>query len=335
MDYKILTKTLVYVLRHKPEDYGLVLDNEGFVSINDLIIAMNNKKKFERDIVKDEIINIVNTDYKERFEIKNEKIRAIYGHTNGIETIKEENEPPEFLYYGVVEDDLIGIAKQGIKCKTGQYIHFSSDFETALQTAQRKKGRPVIFKILAQKAFKDKVKFYKITNKIWLCKDLPLLCYIEQTEYVIFLERTDSDVLKLRSFGPNRMIDEKIEVYSGETQLSKNGIRVFPSIQENKDTFFKKIHKFAQIYNYKNYLRVKLSLNDCKGNYLHTELVNVENNIIKTLAPIFYCNNVSKIKNDCININMKNSRKVGHILFLGLILFRKKHPEIEEIENVN
>ena len=47
MDYEILTKTLVYVLRHKPEDYCLVLNNEGFVSINDLIIAIKNKKSLK------------------------------------------------------------------------------------------------------------------------------------------------------------------------------------------------------------------------------------------------------------------------------------------------
>jgi len=47
MDYEILTKTLIYVLMRKSENYGLVLDNEGFISINDLITAIKNKKSLK------------------------------------------------------------------------------------------------------------------------------------------------------------------------------------------------------------------------------------------------------------------------------------------------
>ena len=150
-------------------------------------------------------------------------------------------------------------------------------------------------------------------------------------DFIIFTERTIQDVYKIRCVGPTRTIRENLEVYHGKKLLSENAICVYPLFDEDKERFFKVMQRYAEVYKLKNYIRVKLFQNDTNENYLHIDLIDVENKTANPLPPIRFCDNVKDIKDGFINVITENSRYVGHILFLGLGAFRFNHPEIEEI----
>lgn len=331
MDYIRLSRILAYILRHHPEDFGITLDKDGFASTSDLVVAINAAKKFDNDITRDDLVYVNEHDEKQRFEIIGDKMRVLYGHSNGIETIKEPTEPPEYLYHGTSTKAAEEIRKHGIKSMARQFVHLSADIETAIAVGKRRDDNPVVIKILAKKAYKCGIKFYKATDKIWLCRDLKSNSYLEQTEYVIFSERTKEDILKIRCLGPNQVIYENLEIYNGKTLLSKNALCVYPTLGENRERFFEKIYRYAKLYKDKNYIRVKLFPNDKNGAFLHIDLIDVENKIATSLPLTRYCEKVTDIQDGFLNINTEKARYVGHILYMVLGSYRMAHPELDEI----
>ena len=53
-----------------------------------------------------------------------------------------------------------------------QYGYLSEDIETAKMVGKRRDSDPVILYIDTVEAIKAGVKFYKVNDKVWLCKEL-------------------------------------------------------------------------------------------------------------------------------------------------------------------
>ena len=81
-DYLVrLSKTIAHALRHKPEDYGLTLDAEGWVAVDDLLAALQKRFGARRAVSRADIETIMTESEKQRFEIRDSRIRAFYGHS--------------------------------------------------------------------------------------------------------------------------------------------------------------------------------------------------------------------------------------------------------------
>lgn len=84
----------------------------------------------------------------------------------------EQPEPPEFLYHGTAVRFLADIMRDGLKPMSRQYVHISSDLETAVQTGRRH-GKPVVLVIRAKNFVGDGHSLYRSSNGVWLAKDVP------------------------------------------------------------------------------------------------------------------------------------------------------------------
>lgn len=80
MDITKLSKEVSYALRHAPWEYELELDDEGWVSIEQILIALRRDKQWE-SITENDLIEMIDKSDKARHEILNGKIRALYGHS--------------------------------------------------------------------------------------------------------------------------------------------------------------------------------------------------------------------------------------------------------------
>jgi putative RNA 2'-phosphotransferase len=168
MNDKELTKKskfLSLVLRHKPEEIGLELDNHGwaslgslypFISPNDIdeVVAKNNKKRFE---------------YNEN----KTKIRACQGHSIDVDLDLKEIAPPAFLFHGTQTDSLNSIKTDGLKKMKRNHVHLSADKETAKIVAKRRKGSYAILTIASDFMYANGFKFYKSANGVWLTDNVP------------------------------------------------------------------------------------------------------------------------------------------------------------------
>lgn len=169
-----ISKKMSYCLRHNPEKYGLKLDEYGFVDLQDFLNAMNRVHHFQPKLTEMKIREIMHSSDKERFEIKNGRICALYGHSVPGIIKRKKKQPPVILYHGTTHQALPSIMREGLLPMRRQYVHLSTDIPMALSVGKRRDPQPVILQIDAQKAYKDGIDFYVGNDEVWLCDKMPV-----------------------------------------------------------------------------------------------------------------------------------------------------------------
>lgn len=174
MSKKSLTSTsklIALVLRHKPDEIGITLDEHGWANVSELIAGIAKTQPFDMDLLEE----IVSTDEKQRYSFNEDKtlIRANQGHSIPVDVELEEKNPPEFLYHGTGEKYTASIDTQGLIPKSRLYVHLSTDYDTAVKVGSRH-GKPVVYTITAGEMQKSGYAFYQSVNGVWLTKSVPV-----------------------------------------------------------------------------------------------------------------------------------------------------------------
>lgn len=167
------SKFLSYILRHEPQAIGLILDNEGWANIDELIALANQSgKQLDRELIQ----QFVDTSDKKRFTISEDglRIRAAQGHsTTSVAITYPEKTPPEFLYHGTATRFVESIRKEGLKPGDRHYVHLSEQVKTATEVGQRY-GAPQVLIIAALMMHNAGFKFYLADNSVWLTESVPV-----------------------------------------------------------------------------------------------------------------------------------------------------------------
>jgi putative RNA 2'-phosphotransferase len=158
-----VSRYMSYLLRHNPED--LKMDKYGFVDFDELLKKV--KERFQVD--KRLIFEIVEKSDKKRFEIVDDRIRALYGHTIPVELEFEEDKTVKILYHGTTPCAASKILKVGLEPMKRRMVHLSPTVEIAREVGLRRTEKPVVLKVDAEAARKNGVRFYKVTEKVYLC----------------------------------------------------------------------------------------------------------------------------------------------------------------------
>lgn len=172
MNYTELSKEVSYALRHAPWEYELEMDAEGYVSVKQLLAALCMVEKWH-DVDEKDLAKMIEKSPKKRHEIKEDRIRAFYGHTMPMKIVKEEKIPPDILYHGTARRFLAEIKESGLLPQSRQYVHLSQDIETAKNVGKRHDYQPLVLVIDATAAWNEGVKFYYGNEKVWLVDSIP------------------------------------------------------------------------------------------------------------------------------------------------------------------
>ena len=167
---KSLSKFMSLILRHKPEDFGVVLDPEGWTGIDELLEAMNRERPVTRAQLED-VVQQVEPD-KQRFSIEGEEIRANYGHSLAGKITHEAAAPPELLFHGTNTRVLETILEGGLEPMSRQYVHLTPNGELASRVGGRR-GKPVLVTVEAGRAHAAGVVFYRANHAFWLTDRVP------------------------------------------------------------------------------------------------------------------------------------------------------------------
>ena len=169
---KNISKFMSLVLRHKPEEISLVIDNEGWARVDELIYKMNQKGIVVNFQTIDEVVQ---TNDKKRFAFNEDKtlIRASQGHSIEIKLNLPAVTPPDILYHGTAEKYLDSILRTGLHKQSRQHVHLSATVETAKAVGSRH-GKPVILIVNANAMNMDGLKFYLSENNVWLTDAVPV-----------------------------------------------------------------------------------------------------------------------------------------------------------------
>lgn len=169
-DVDATSKFLSMILRHRPQELGIKLDEHGWADVQELIAAMSKTQRFT---MKD-LELIVNTDKKGRYAFNEDKtkIRANQGHSIKVDVELQEEKPPKTLYHGTGEKYVSSIDRRGLIPKSRLYVHMSANRDTAIE-AGRRHGNPVLYLVDAEKMSRDGHKFFLSENGVWLAKTVP------------------------------------------------------------------------------------------------------------------------------------------------------------------
>ncbi len=175
--HKKLSKFLSLILRHKPEEVGLELNNNGWADTSELINKLNQKGK---QIDFETLDLLVQNSDKQRFAFNEDKtkIRANQGHSISIDLGYKQKTPPEFLYHGTASRFMDSIYKQGIQKQNRHHVHLSKDINTAVSVGKRH-GKPVVLKVLAAQMLQEDFVFYESKNGVWLTDEVPTKFFIK------------------------------------------------------------------------------------------------------------------------------------------------------------
>jgi len=157
------------VLRHHPERIGLALDPAGWIEVDALLAAL---AAHGRPLRRSELDRMVSTSDKQRFEVHGGRIRAAQGHSIPIDLGLPAMTPPPVLYHGTVDRFLASIRSHGLEPGSRQFVHLSTDEETAAGVGARR-GRPVVLRIDAAGLHATGAPFYRAANGVWLTKHVP------------------------------------------------------------------------------------------------------------------------------------------------------------------
>ncbi len=158
------------ILRHFPDKFGLEMDENGWVSFESLVKAVRRKYKWaNRWLVK----ALIYSDQKDRYELKDDKIRARYGHSIRVELNDMPLDDSDILYYGTGEEEAQRILDIGLKPVNQVFVHLSRTFEKGEEVARLRTDKPIVIEIDAKKAREDGIRILKANKYIALAKEIP------------------------------------------------------------------------------------------------------------------------------------------------------------------
>ena len=161
-----ISKFLSLILRHKPEEIGLILDKNGWADISQLIELSTAKGVV---ISEQTIFEVVATSDKQRFSISDDGlcIRANQGHSIAVDLELKPLQPPEVLFHGTATRFWASIASVGLSKMNRQHVHLTESVDSALSVGARY-GKPVLLRIDAHKMSNEGHLFYRSENGVWL-----------------------------------------------------------------------------------------------------------------------------------------------------------------------
>lgn len=148
-----VTKTIAFLLRHRPDVGGLTLDEAGFVEVTELAGAVSRLLRVEvavasvRDLVADGSIR--------RVEVQEDRVRAL-DRNQGQPTAV----PPDICYHATTQDQVDRYVSQGhLGGPNGRPLYLSPDEAQAWRAAHRMGSQPRVLYVDTARCRRHGVRF--------------------------------------------------------------------------------------------------------------------------------------------------------------------------------
>jgi putative RNA 2'-phosphotransferase len=166
-------RTLAGVLRHFPENFGLEMDDQGFVNLRDFVRALQRHQRRFHWVRPHHIIAVIETDPKGRYQVSNESIRATYGHSIELDLRLPTDNIPEELYYPITPEEADIILETGLKPSDRKMVHLSKTYGDAMNAGLVRTDDPIILVIDVEGAIADGYAVGRAGRTVYLAKEIP------------------------------------------------------------------------------------------------------------------------------------------------------------------
>jgi putative RNA 2'-phosphotransferase len=166
-----LSRLVALALRHRPEEMGLALDAGGFVPLETLAEALRRQPGWE-SVTQRDLLEMASADPR-RYEVRDGRIRARYGHTVAVAQPGEAAFPPEWLYHGTSPAEAARMAAAGLRPAGRQLVHLSATSMAALEIGKRRAPDAVVVVVFARRAAAAGIEFRRAGHGIFLTARVP------------------------------------------------------------------------------------------------------------------------------------------------------------------
>jgi putative RNA 2'-phosphotransferase len=147
-----LGRVMTGILRHFPEKYGLSVDAHGWVSLPSLARAIASQHRGYHWLRVHHLVGIAESDAKGRYEVRDDRVRATYGHTMELDLDLPTENIPDELFYPVTEDEASIVLEVGLKPTDRRMVHLSRTAEDARVAGSVRTPKPTILAVDARRA---------------------------------------------------------------------------------------------------------------------------------------------------------------------------------------
>jgi putative RNA 2'-phosphotransferase len=161
-----ISKFLSLILRHKPDEIGLYIDEYGWAAISEIVTKSKEKGL---NISVEMILEVAATSEKKRFAISEDltRIKANQGHSYDVIHTFVKASPPIVLYHGTAKRNVSSITEKGLVKGNRHHVHLSESKNVAFEVGKRY-GEPIIIEINSFLMDKEGIPFMISENNIWL-----------------------------------------------------------------------------------------------------------------------------------------------------------------------
>jgi len=177
----MLSKLMSFLLRHDPSAAGLRMDQEGWVSVDDLVEGI--RKRWRNAnlyswVRREHVVAVAVLDPKGRFELRNGMIRARYGHSArlNLRLSYPRDHSSRTLFHGTAPENLDSIMREGLKPMKRGFVHLSLSLEDACEVGRRRSSKPAVLVIDAECLRKHGIEVLAASHSVRLAKYVPPRC---------------------------------------------------------------------------------------------------------------------------------------------------------------
>jgi len=168
-----LGRVLTGILRHFPDRYGLEMEPHGWVSLPAIVRAISQKHPAYHWLRVMHLVAIAETDAKGRYEVREEKVRATYGHTVDVELDLPTENIPDLLFFPVTPEEAAIVLEVGLKPSDRKKVHLSKTAADAQAAGRVRTPEPVILAVDTQKARGGGLVIMRAGKTVYLVDQVP------------------------------------------------------------------------------------------------------------------------------------------------------------------
>lgn len=167
-EMKRLAKSLAYIFCHRPDEYGLFLDDDGSLPVKELLWALgeiDGMRRFRESSLRDLIIIGGYTE----FRLEGKKLYHEPARGAALALPHGPVEPPKVLFYGARRKNYPVLMERGIRPGSRRFEPFARQRERAVFLARRRDPEPIVVEVRALAAAETGgVRFYLSGEELYL-----------------------------------------------------------------------------------------------------------------------------------------------------------------------
>lgn len=166
-----LGRLLGYMLGHRPDEFGLVPDSEGFVTYKDLVQAIHEEDEW-RYVRRSHINEVMLSGDRSHLQSVDERIRSVERRWE-LDLHNPSRALPKLLFTTVRRTAHPVVMEKGLKGAAGKYLVLSPVKDMALRIGLRRDQAPVVLEVLADAARDQGVLFFSFGD-LFLSPEIPV-----------------------------------------------------------------------------------------------------------------------------------------------------------------